>query len=277
MKTVYSRALLLSLPLLFSSVQADVLLSEDFDSGERNTQDLPDTSAWYSSASGGLNDTSGDLVSTANRFALTYFTDSGTVDLAVGDSLTVDFSFSVSGPTANYTNLRVGLLDSGGSRITGDLNSLSDAAFEDYSGYAAFMNVNQSSGFKLSERLDGYQQLIHSGSAYSSLTESSLGTGGTYDEETTYNGVFSVTRTSTGVDLYFSIDNFEGYSATVSDNVGATISFDTFVFYGADTAVSGYSLSSVEVSYSAVPEFSSSSVVLGLAGAVAAVASRRRR
>jgi pectate lyase len=149
-------------------------MDDVFSDGERSTQALPDSAAWFtSSGSGNLAVVASQLrqLVSSSRTFLAYFTaDQGTqVALNPGETLKLDFDFSFTGfdsaATVTTANFRVGLLRSlanpaavvganGGfvpsgppntnARMSGDFGSSSpdSHAFLLYSGYAAFTHTN---------------------------------------------------------------------------------------------------------------------------------------
>lgn len=239
--------------LAVQELYADPLLSETFISGERLTQNLPNTAAWYSSYSSGYSDSTGDLVSLANRHLLTYFTGSGSPQqLGVGDSLTVSFTFSLQTPvsTAAYGAIGFGLFNSGGSRISADNHGTSNTAFTDYSGYASFMNINASSAMKLAERNISGVKLINS---YDSYTRTgSLGSGTDFINNQDYTMVFDLTRTADGMEVSAALSGVTGFSGLNTYTTGIETAFDTFAIYVPSAYADGYTLKSVDIT--AVPE-----------------------
>ncbi len=255
--------LLLSLAGSTSWAATDVLLSETFPADKRLDQDLPDTAAWYNSSNSGISYSTGNLSSTSNRFYMAYFTDSGTVDLAVGESLSISFSLALDTPDTNYGGLRIGIFNSGGNRISSDGAGLNNPLYDDYVGYASMMNVNAGSAMKFSERNANLSEaLIHSGTAYTSFNEKGLGDGATFTSGQFYEAVFTLTRTASGVEMSVAISGLEGYSATYTDTTSAFTSFDNFVIYGSTNAMDGYSLSEVEITYNSIPEASTSGLLV---------------
>jgi len=71
---------------------------------------------------------------------LTYFTDSGAVSIGPGETLQATYHFELVNPQGGEPSIRVGLLNSGGSRIADDSFGTSNAAFSGYVGYGAFFN-----------------------------------------------------------------------------------------------------------------------------------------
>lgn len=266
------------------SLKAGLLLSESFADGQRLVQNLPATSAWYSSTSGAsLTYENGALTSPKGHHLVTYFTDMNgaenqVIALGVGDKLVVEFSFSITGSASNSGGLRVGLMDSGGSRISKDSQTLNAAAFLDYTGYAAFLSNGAGSAGKFYKRNPGVSNaLIHSGSTvYSDLMGAGSGTGATFVDGTNYTGTFTLERTASGVFMSISLSGLDGYSFSYTDSDAPCTSFDTFVIWGAANLLETYTLTGFTVNYiAAVPEPNSAGAIMGVV-MMGAVVSRRR-
>ena len=78
----------------------------------------------------------------ANTMVVAHF---NPVTLPVGASLSVSFSYRHSGSPA-LAPFRIGLLDSAGSRLTGDVGGVAPGEFSAYGGYLVFTAVGGSSG-----------------------------------------------------------------------------------------------------------------------------------
>lgn len=250
-KVGLTAAVMLTVGIFAGVSNAGVLLSESFISGERLTQNLPNTAAWYSAyASSGISDSSGDLVSLNNRHTLAYFTDPGAAqELAVGDTLTVDFSFSLDTPALSHTGFRVGLFDSGGDRISADNGGSSAEVFSNYTGYASFFNLQASSAMRVEERNSGLSsKLIHAGDSFTDHT-GSQGAGTTFVSGQVYAGTLILQRLSSGVRIQCSVDGEADYGVEYIDSTDLKTAFDTFVIYASSSAVVGYTLTAVDVTY----------------------------
>lgn len=233
-------------------VQADTLLSEKFVRKERLVQNLPMTAAWYTAyAPSGLKEKKGTLISENNRYALTYFTIANTPkSLTQGESLTVSLTFSLDAPKKNTTGLRLGVLNSGGKRIGADNVGLTHSIFSDYSGYAFFMNLQAPTAMRIQKRSAGVSdKLIHSGAAYEKLT-GDIGVGTEFSSGDTYRADITLERTASGMNVSMAVAGCDGYSASYLDVASdAETAFDTFVIYGAASAVGGFTLHGMDVTY----------------------------
>lgn len=257
-----------------ASANAATLLSEAFVSGQRLTQGLPSTAAWYSSSNTGVSDASGALVSSSNRHTLAYFTASGAPQaLEVGHALSVDFTFSLTAPVTGTGTLRFALLDSGGDRVSADNTGFNNAVFTDYTGYGAFLNLGSATAGSVSERGTAAEQLINGNNAWTSLA-SGLGTGASFVANQSYSGNLTLSRTADGVIVSVSVSGLAGYSYSYTDTDSPFVAFDTFVIFGA-TNTGGYTLDNVVIGYAPIPEPASAALLLGGVVLVASFGSRR--
>lgn len=276
----------LTLPLSAQTVTT-TLLHDTFADGERATQSLPDSARWLTSASNStanIDIIDGSLVTKNGFTTLAYFTAAGSpVTLAVGESLTLTFTVSLSGITDAVGNFRVGLYSSG-TRLAADNFGNSNAAFTgSYAGYMATVNVGASSNnaFRLYERGSSTSLIAGSVSNYSQTGSSSGGAYKTFVPNNTYTGTIVLSRTAestmsvshsyTGI---FGADSTASTtSATIFDNSGLTTSFDTLAFYYNNTA--NLVFDNVRIDYAAIPEPSSAAALAG--GLVLGAAALRRR
>ncbi|MCD8482990.1 MAG: hypothetical protein LR015_10225 [Verrucomicrobia bacterium] len=91
-----------------------VLLDDDFSSGSRVVQSLPERSAWFGSSTDRLFVNETGLVGQldgSSRMWLTYFSNNTPVEIGEGGRLVVDLEFSVTGVSETNTNrgMRIGL------------------------------------------------------------------------------------------------------------------------------------------------------------------------
>lgn len=235
-----------------SLAQAETLLSETFVRKERLVQNLPMTAAWYTAyAPSGLKEKKGTLISENNRYALMYFTAADTVrELNPGDSLSVSLTFSLASPQPNTTGLRFGVLNSTGNRIGADNVGLTHSIFTDYTGYAFFLNLQAPTAMRIEKRSGGVSdKLIHSGTAYKNLT-GDMGIGTEFSGGEAYRADMVFECTATGMKVSLKLAGCAGYSASYVDTASdAETAFDTFVIYGATSAVGGYTLHGMDVTY----------------------------
>ena len=142
-------ALLAALCLAASTPAATttVVVSESFADGTRTGQGatLPLTSLDWR-----LGPTTNTSAVVSSQWGLTPATNTilvshfHPVTLAVGNTLTVSFSYR-HGVASTPTSFRIGLLNSGGSRLTADVADTAPAAFGAYTGYVVFTGLGTSS------------------------------------------------------------------------------------------------------------------------------------
>jgi len=123
----------------------NLFLNDTFINGERTVENLPTTAAWYGSnstlgqvADGSIRST---LTSATNQHLFTHFRPlNSPYPLTVGEKISVNFNFSLTKPVDNASGIRVGLLDSKGTRVSNDTTGTSSTAFADDRGYGVFFN-----------------------------------------------------------------------------------------------------------------------------------------
>ncbi len=227
------------------------LLAEDFSDNERLTQDLPDSSTWYSSGSSdSLSASTGDLVSTSSCHSLTYFTPSGCSHELdeVGDSITASFTVSMKNPTdGQWGGMYLGMFDSEGTRVAADSHSTDNSAFgsDRYQGYGAWLIFGQSKAMKLMDRNQGSTSLLNTGSAFTMT--GTMGTGATIESNVDYAATLSFTRTANGVSVYFALDDVAGYEGTWTDTNDVATAFDTFAVYSSSSSSDSYTIKELTI------------------------------
>lgn len=271
--------------------QVTAILDESFVAGQRLTQDLPDTSAWYGRG-GTLTEISGGISldsSEGSAFLITYFTDSGAFNIGIGSSLEVTYQFRLDTAPNVGTGLRVAVFDSGGSRVEGDGSSASDSRLANYTGYGMFANPGSTNNYSIRERIGSNNNLMFVGGTSPNLVWTT-GTSGTVNNDiaalaagVTYTGVFTVARTDAdaGTITHTITGPDVDSSVSVAINSGLLTSFDTFAIglLGATTDASnnpvtrmtGIELDSVTI----IPEPSTYAALAGLL-ALGLVIVRRR-
>ena len=271
---------------LAATASALPLLEETFPTGERTTQNLPQTSAWYTCTSTSILDYSaGSLglnVGTGNGFVISYFTDGTPVSLATGESLSIEFDFQVTGAKNAGGGIRIGIFNSGGNRVSGDGGGDSQSAFFNYTGYATHVNpaATTSSPLSFRQRLSGESNaLIQSTAAYSSAMAYGGAKENTLTDNTTYTGKYTLERTAEGemtITMSITGENIDDLLLTRADTSGIDTLFDTFVFSAQNGAVSSFTLKDVDVTYNQIPEAGTTGLLMGI-GAASLLLWRRRR
>lgn len=282
--------------LLTASVaQGGILLQDTFEAGSRLTQDLPDTSAWYGgNTSGGAisNATNGNLTysytSGAWVWSLTsYFTDSGTVDLSVGEALKVTIAFEAQiNALPSDNTLRIGVLNSGGSRLSGDISAGSNSAFNAYTGYVTLLvptQTNSSSAIITQAKRDKLGTFPLSGGTTTTMTgrtgptqsaANSMQSGVTYTFEATFT---RISNSDVQIDISLTGGTLSNYWSQWTDSTSSYTSFDTLIIGSTNaTTFSSFTLHEVTVSQ-IIPEPGSIHLLLpGLILLLGAARYRRR-
>ncbi len=293
--------------------QTYTLLSDDFSSGLRDVQNPPHQSAWFANGPSGhltVDGSAGGSLSlnqinqgNHSTGAITYFTDSGVIDLQPNDFISVGFNFSVNGPIDNDERLALGIFNSGGVRVEADGEGVADGdspgnrwmrnpKFDEYSGYIAKLNLAQDPsdpddvGARLrrrdgtGDRLFGNDHNTALGSPNpSELLDLLLVDGETYRMELTLQ------RSSGGGNNSFTITVSEGslatpLSLTVGDPSVIETGFDTFAIhtsrFGSEAAFDdSFVFQNFEIT-SSVPEPATYSLFLGVGVLLAGLYFRRR-
>lgn len=274
----------LAAALPFSAAGSSFILNENFSAGQLATQDLPATSAWYASQIGSLSqpadgtlalDTTG-----GTRHLLTYFTDAGSYEIAVGSFLQVTYEFRLDTAPAVGGGLRVGLYNTNANddRVTAPTAStgLSNSAFEGMTGYVVYSNP-ASSSYSMRARDKAGDQFMHSGTPITTLEGHTASGLGALTAGVTYTGVLNISRTGANAVTFSHTltgpNNFNG-SISIDIEEDAFVSFNTFgiAMLGGDGRLTAIELDSVTI----IPEPSTYALFFGAFG-LALVMMRLRR
>ncbi len=256
-------ALLLLMLLVAPVLPAQVILNDDFSSGTTGPLPTGAGAEWFlNGTSGSATYTQGSPGLLAQNFPVgvdqsvtAYFTAPGSpITLSVGETLATTFSFTMTGAANSSDGIRVGLLDSNSFQITANTD-VTDPTFNNYTGYAAFFNPNDTTT-NLYARTVASNSLITTNAAYVTLgtptftgTTFAIGAG-------TYSGALSLTYVTSGTMLVaFSLTDPSSNQATYSflTPTISTTTFDTIVIGGIPNAATSMTLGSVLVVQS-VPE-----------------------
>lgn len=286
----------------FSFSHAATLVNDTWLDGNRTNQEAGTDSdfdgnvesAWFGTV-GTLTASTGHLVGTVGAGSsswTTYFAGEGSeATLAsVGDTLTVSWTFSLTGTNAtnNSQSFRVAFVNTpSGARLAADGNPGSGA----YAGYGMFMNVGQTLGhtnpFNLMERTDPVtaSALLSASASWTSINDQETSGATGYLDGTSYTFVMSVQRTGASelsinasmaggslggdgllvasfVDTSPNSFAFDTFSLRPSSNTGSASTFDTTAF---------------SVALTSIPEPASYTAILGATGLALAATRRRRR
>jgi hypothetical protein len=243
-------------------------LRERIADGERSTQALPDSAAWFtSSGSSNLLATPGQLrqiVSSARTF-LAYFTNdpAAPLTLGAGQTLTLDFAFQFTGfdsaAPASDATFRVGLLRSvanplatsgtgfvangppnTNARVIGDFGSNNPGTnqFLIYSGYGAFTSVNATGTpvpIRFYARTGSAANLLNSTNPFTQIPVGTPTASAAMEAGTPYRGRLVVQHTGASIVLSYSVrraaDDVVVMSHSVEDAAASMTAFDTVAFY----------------------------------------------
>ena len=250
-------ATFVTLLVLASPGHATVYLNEtNWISGTLHSQNLPGTSAWFSSSSGSLTASSGAmrLIGTATGAAITYFTPTSSstpLKLNVGDTLTANIIFTFNGVQTGTTSqgYRLGIFNNydgsnSPARVTADgspFSSSGQGAFVE--GYALFLKMYSAFGddqpIDVKKRTNiSSTSLLGTTGDFTTLLKprltNTLFTG--FIDLTNYTFQTVIQRTGLGSSsvtmTWSNMSNGATLSAAASDNVATNFSFDTIEFRG---------------------------------------------
>lgn len=254
MKLIFPRALvvagLLVGPALAVADQPEILLEQNFTTtAKRSTQDLPSSAAWFVSEADGVLQNKRGLSSAPNRHLVAYFAETvRPVTLAVGESLSLQLSFSVREPLAKPAVFRIGFFNSGGKHLAVDGAGPSNEAFTGYQGYSAHLDFNTAKAISFYRRTEGLSdKLIAGNEAYGDALLRGAGAGAQFQSDMVYTLNFKLTRTAGGMTLSCDIPELNGYEATVDDTQKPFVAFDTVVIYGARSGMSRFTLDRIKI------------------------------
>ncbi len=251
-----------ALPLLGQTT----ILDETWSDGERSTQNLPNSAAWYSSgASSTLTLTAGSmtqLVGGTTAMDIAYLTGAynSTIDLGIGESLRLSYDISFANRTTGSGYVRVGLYNTlVDPRITADGGGTANAAYLGATGY-----ILNTGGLNLGSSVDFRRRtsptsnnLMSSTSAYATLAGSTT-FAGTVANDTIYAGLLEITRTDASTTSVFASltapDDSVVYSLTASDSSSHYSQFNTVGFISSSVNGDSFTLHSVNVSVVPIPE-----------------------
>jgi pectate lyase len=248
-----------------------VFLRDRFADGDRTSQTLPTSSAWFSSSGGvniGVVGTELRQFASASRTLVTYFTDSSgqPATLAPGEAIVASFNFRLTTIDSANDNFRVGLLRSvanpgavsgagfvptpapnTNARVSGEFgsNSPTSGVFVFYRGYAALTSLRTDATpapVKLFARTNasGNAALISSTGAYASLSTGSaptpLSAAGTL-----YRATLRVARSEAGNTITYTMTRVSDGALMMSHShvepAATTVAFDTLAVYAARGSV----------------------------------------
>lgn len=266
-------------------LHAVVLLNDTFSDGDRTNQSLPGSARWVLVGGGGDTKSSevssGALVTTSSATVTVTaaFAGSGGHSLSIGETLTLTFDF-----VANFNGVssadafRFGIFDSNGSQISSDANggNGSNASFNQWDGFSfwtPYGNPSDSPQAALRGRT-GTDNILWASGANSTLTSSAYPSD-TIVNGTTYTGLLSITRTTTGLDITGGMGGLTLTHSVLASHASFTDTFDSISFFAGGSpigATGSFTLDNVTVQITPEP---SMALLSGLG--VALLALRRSR
>lgn len=155
-------------------LRAQVLLQDNFSSGHRAAQSLPDAAAWYASgdsantfeSSGTLQVTglTGDNLGTQGVVA-NFVNSDNAVSLQMGQSLLLSFNYLFTATNHLPTAFGFGLYNDQGHPVTADGQHFVGSQFEAWTGYAGLAafggpDTTSQGGFQLAQRVSSNNDLL---------------------------------------------------------------------------------------------------------------------
>lgn len=248
--------------LLSGSLHATTLVDDQFADGNRTTQNLPSSVNWYSGLAGStltasVGSMTMSLASGSNQF-VGYFTNSGApLVLAAGQTITLNYTFSIQGGNTTGGKVTFGLFDSGGSRVSADDEGLTSTTFRNYTGYASSSTLksNASSKITLYQRETSSTGLLSSTNnpPYTTLADSGSIGGYKLVDGVSYTGSFSVYYDGTQTVITQTLTGGSLSNVTYSYvDATPTLSYDTIAFFVQGTTAS--SVTFTDINLTVVPE-----------------------
>ncbi len=255
-----------------------VVLDDTFTEASRTgTINAPTSTPWWNSGS-----PASQLTLNTAAHILDYLPNSSPLfgsipiqTLAVNSSLTLSLTFTVIGnTTATASGLRLGLFNAGGNPVGADGTGQTNAMYQTYAGYGAFVDLGAASSntSQIVERISNASPALFTSGASVQLG-TTTGAAPDLSAGTPYTLTLQITRdTATKNTVTLSVN---GVTFSDDDSVGITTSFDTVALFGSVGSASKISFSEIQVSYDAVPEPPAAALV-GAAALLLLAATRLR-
>lgn len=260
--------------LIFSfaaTAHAALLLDDSFSDGDRTTQSLPSSAAWYSGTNGTpLNAAVGSLtfdLSAGSNLLVGYFTpDDSPATLVAGQRITLNYTFSILGGNTTGGYFNVALLNSNGNRISADNLGISLNAYKDYTGYASNVTPKSNVNGKIAlfKRETSSNTLLNTTAnpPYTKLDGSDTTISGfRFVDGISYTGTLSIYYDGSNalITQSFSGGSLSGVTFSYTD-ISPTLDFDTIAFGIQGGAMSSITFTNINVA--AVPEPGESAMAL---------------
>jgi hypothetical protein len=275
--------------LVAGTASASLVLSETWSDGDRTNMDLPTSTAWYTSrASGTLTATAaggGSMtqdVSLGGTHVTGYLTSAGRIDLAIGESIELNFEVSFENISGSGSYFRFGLFDSTAVNPRIAIDNNMGGGFAGTRGFMANVEAqNQGAGVNLQRRNGNSTNgtLILSTNGYFSngvefddtLSEALV-------SDVIYTGTMVVTRSGIAENIVSA--SMTGPNGTIfslgtwTETAPGVVStgFDLIAFGLSDAGRDSFTLHSVTVQV--IPEPSTMALLFGFM-AIGAVCTRR--
>jgi pectate lyase len=254
---------------------SDQPLHDLFADGERSTQALPDSAAWFtSSGSSNLVASAGQLrqMVSSSRTFLAYFTDdpAAPLTLAAGQTVRLEFLFQLTGfdsvAAVTDATFRVGLLralpnpdavtgtgfvatgpPNTNARVSGDFGSNNPGSnvFSLHRGYAAFTSVNAigtTAPVKFYARSGSGPALLNSTTPFTQVPVAAPTPSLAMEPNVLYRGRLTLQHTGTTIALSYSVrrasDDAVVMSDSAEDAAASMTEFDTVAFYQSKNSAS---------------------------------------
>lgn len=235
----------LSLSLMSGSLQAAVIVNDSFADGDRTSTGALDADWWSSNSSSGNSveiapGALGMVTGTSGRGMHATF---ATQNLAVGDSITATYFFTTSATVGTNRGgaFKVALMDGSQAGLADDLVSSSSSVnplYTNFGGYMSDFDVNTGTediSIRKHDDPNAIGRFLGTNSEWTSLG-SSADNGYTIAANSSYVGVFSITRTGAdSVDIFSSLSEAGGAlldSHTRTDSSDIANNFGMLGFWG---------------------------------------------
>ena len=258
---------------------ATTILDDTFADGDRTNQALPSSAAWYSASANttNLQTSAGSLEFTSLTHESGILASLPSFTLTSGQSVTVSFTFSVTGASNTTANtLRLGLFNSNGAPVTAD--GWDTATGPSFAGYGAWGNMGDSGGSTSSGVLyrSAITDPLFGGSALHTEAGGTAPTGGDFNLTSgqSYTGTFTILDNGASNTISFALNGVS--LSAVTDSAHDYTTFDTLAFLLPANSASSVDFTEISVSTSAVPEPGCLTLAILGAAALALVGLRKR-
>ncbi len=250
---------------------------------------LPESTAWYMSYPMARTSATSTVVFSPNTGmtlrdtgggttnVMGYFTNDRTefVNLAVGESIELTFTFSAKNPVNLSSGFAMGFLNSNGTQVADGFYSLPAVTAKSFEGYVIFSNFVNVGNWNTTlnrRHADENDSLYATNAMDQNFTGDFHNDGLALSSDTIYAASLTITRTDVSENrIQFSLN---GVTLDAIDNAPYT-TFDSINFNFQTQASDGITINDIKVVYSQIPEPGTAG--LGLAAVILGWMSRRRR